>query len=129
MDRGKSIVALLLAISLLPATSIYAWQMTQDKPEAQLVEFKVVVNGQRQELVYVSVNLDDGLSREECELIAEKVFTGIMGDTMHRLDELSVDGSSVNIGYTWGVNEGDMGHFFDISGDVASHTLTVTHCR
>jgi hypothetical protein len=103
--------------------------MTQDKPEAQLVEFKVVVNGQRNEVIYVLVYLNDGLSREECELIAEKVFTSIMGSTMHRLNELSVDGSKLNVTFTWGVNEGDMGHFFDISGDVASHTLTVTHCR
>ena len=129
MNRGLSIVVLLLVVSVLPAVSIYAWQMTQIKPETLLVEFNVSVNEQKEVILYIPVDLNDGISKEDCELIAEKVFTEIMGDAMHRLDKLSINGSKMDASYTWGINENDMSHFFDISGDVASHALTVTHCR
>jgi hypothetical protein len=129
LNRGLSVVALLLAISMLPAASIYAWQMTQVRPETPLFEFRVLVNGQREIILYVPVNLDDGLTREDCEIIAERAFKEIMGDVMHSLDEVNVDGSKMDASYTWGINESDMGHFFNISGDVASHTFTVTHCK
>jgi hypothetical protein len=129
LNRGVTIIALMLAISVFPAASIYAWQITQVRPETSSIEFKILVNGQREILVHVPVDVDNGITEEDCELIAEKVFTYIMGDVMHRLDELSVDGYYFEASYTWGFNEGDMGHFFDVSGDVASHTLTITHCR
>lgn len=86
-------------------------------------------NEHREAVLKIPVVVDDGLTREECELVAERVFTGVMGDTLHRLDELSLDGSRMEASYTWGVNESDMGHFFNITGDVASRTLVVTHCR
>jgi len=129
MNRGYGVVALLLAISVLPAASIYAWQMTQVKPETPLIELNIIVNEQWEVILHVPVDLDDGLSKEEAGLIAEKVFTEIMGDALHRLDELSVDGSEMDASYTWGISESDMSHFFDVSGDAASRTLTVTHCR
>lgn len=114
---------------MLPVASIYAWQMTQVKPEPPLVEFRVIVNGQREVILNIPIDLNNGLTREDCELIAERVFTEIMGDVIHKLDKLSVDGSKMDASYTWGINESDMGHFFDISGNFVLHTLTVTHCR
>ena len=83
----------------------------------------------REVVLDIPVVMDDRLTMEWRELAAERVFAGIMGDTVHRLDGLSLGGSRMEASYTWGVNENDMGHFFDISGDVASCTLVVTHCR
>ena len=81
----------------------------------------------REVVLDIPVVMDDGLTREECGLRAERVFTGVMGDTVHRLDELSLGGSRMEASYTWAVNENDLGHFFSMTGDLryahlSSHT-------
>jgi hypothetical protein len=94
------------------------------------VEFRLVVNGIRELNVLVPVNVIDGLTREEAEQIAEETFVQVMGEkAMHRLDKLTLNENSMEAHYTWGVDERDMGHVFDMIGDIASRTITVTHCK
>jgi hypothetical protein len=94
------------------------------------VEFRLVVNGIRELNVLVPVNVIDGLTRGEAEQIAEETFVQVMGEkAMHRLDKLTLNENSMEAHYTWGVDEGDMGHVFDMIGDIASRTITVTHCK
>jgi hypothetical protein len=104
--------------------------MVNKPPESALTEFKVVVNGLRELDVLVHVNVNDGLTREEAEQIAEETFIQVMGEkVVHRLDKLILNENSMEAHYTWGIDESDMGHVFDMTGDITSRSITVTHCR
>jgi hypothetical protein len=98
--------------------------------EEYFSEFRVVVNGVRELDVLVHVNVTDGLTREEAEQIAEATFVQVMGEkVMQRLDTLTLDENSMEAHYTWGLDESDMAHIFDMTVDSASRLITVTHCR
>ena len=93
-------------------------------------EFRVVVNKVREVDVLVPVNITDGLTREEAMQIAKTTFVQVMGDkVIHRLDTLTLDENSIEAHYTWGYDESDMGHVFDMIADIASRSITVIHCR
>jgi hypothetical protein len=130
MNSKLSMMLALVVLGLLSAASIYAWQMVNKPPESELTEFKVVVNGLRELDVLVHVNVNDGLTREEAEQIAEETFIQVMGEkVVHRLDKLTLNENSMEAHYTWGIDESDMGHVFDMTGDITSRSITVTHCR
>jgi hypothetical protein len=91
--------------------------------------FKAVVNSMRNVDVFVCVNTSDGLTEKEAELIVGTTFILVMGDYVtHRLDSLTFDDSQIEAHYTWGHNENDMGHIFDITTDITTLQITVTHC-
>ena len=41
---------------------------------------------------------------------------------------VTLDENCIEAHYTWGLDESDMGHFFDITVDITSRLITVTHC-
>jgi succinate dehydrogenase flavin-adding protein (antitoxin of CptAB toxin-antitoxin module) len=123
-------VLALVVIGIFPAASIYAWQMANKTPENARVEFRVVINGLRELDVLVHVNVNDGLTKKEAEQIAEETFIQVLGENViNRLDKLTLNENSMEVHYTWGIDESDMGHVFDMTVDITSRSIIVTHCR
>ena len=115
-----------------PETATPTGESETSEPETaptDLTIFRAIVNEVQELDVLVPVNVVDGLTREEAELIAEATFVQVKGEeVMRRLDSLTLDEDSMEAHYTWGLDEGDMGHFFDIAVDIESRLITVTHC-
>ena len=94
-----------------------------------MIQFKAVVNDMRDVDVLVRVNISDGLSEKEAELIAEATFIQVMGQNVIRqLDTLTFDDAQIEAHYTWGYDENDMGHVFEMTADLITLQITVTHC-
>jgi len=56
-------------------------------------------------------------------------FIKVKGDYVtHRLDTLTFDDAKIEAHYTWGIDENDMGHVFDVTADLTTLLMTVTHC-
>jgi hypothetical protein len=97
-------VLALVVIGIFPAASIYAWQMANKTPENARVK--------------------------EAEQIAEETFIQVLGENViNRLDKLTLNENSMEVHYTWGIDESDMGHVFDMTVDITSRSIIVTHCR
>ncbi len=97
---------------------------------ADVTKFKTVVNGMRSVDVFVCVDLGDGLTEKEAELIVGTTFIQVKGDYVtHRLDALTFDDARIEAHYTWGVDENDMGHLFDVTVDLTTLLITVSYCR
>jgi hypothetical protein len=83
--------------------------------------------------VVADVDICNDLTREEAEEIAEATFIEVMGkswgEVMHRLDTLTCNDTEITAHYTWGLDESDMGHVFDMTADLTTLLITVTHCR
>ncbi len=93
------------------------------------VKFKANVNGMREVDVFVSVDINDGLTEEEAEQIAEATFIKVMGEeVLHQLDVLTYDDTKIEAHYTWGLDENDMGHVFDMTADLTALEIAVEHC-
>jgi hypothetical protein len=75
----------------------------------------------------------NGVTRAEAEQIAEATFIVVMGSSwgnvLHRLDTLAFNDALITAHYTWGLDESDMGHVFDLTADLTTLLITVTHCR
>lgn len=96
---------------------------------SDVTKFTAVVNGMRDVNVFVHVDISNGLTKEEAERIAEATFIEVMGErVMHRLDTLPFNDTQIKAHYTWGVDENDMGHVFDMTADLTTLQITVTHC-
>jgi hypothetical protein len=103
-------------------------EKNHDNP-SDMTPFTVAVNGMRSVDVYVSVDIGDGLTEEEAELIAEVTFNTVMGQNrIHRLDALTLKEAQMNAHYTWGYNENDLGHVFNMIVDLVTLQITVSHC-
>lgn len=94
-----------------------------------VIKFMAIVNGMRYVSVFVRVNISDGLTREEAEQIAEATFIEVMGEEVtYQLDTLTFNDTQIEAHYTWGVDESDMGHIFDMTADLTTLQITVNHC-
>ena len=129
------VVAMMIAISL-PLVA-YAWieidkgmptGKNQEAP-SDVTKFEAVVNGMSSVDVLVCVNISDGLTKEEAELIVGTTFILVMGDYVtHRLDTLTFDDTQIEAHYSWGHDETDIGHVFDMTADLTTLQITVSHC-
>jgi len=109
------------------------WDLLTDKelpqPATKPTRFTAVVNEGRKLDVVVDVDITDGVTEEEAQEIAETTFLTVMGNTTHRLDSLIIGEQLIKAHFTWGVNEQDLGHIFDMTVDLTSLTIIVTHCK
>jgi len=96
---------------------------------ADVTKFEAIVNGMHSLDVFVCVNISDGLTEKEAELIVGTTFIQVKGDYVtHRLDTLTFDNTQIEAHYTWGHDENDMGHIFDVTADLTTLLITVEHC-
>jgi hypothetical protein len=92
--------------------------------------FKVTLNGADAPELTAQIDINDGLTKDEATSIAETAFIQTMGETiMHHLDILTFDDQQISAHYTWGYDENDMGHIFDLNADLQFLQITITHCR
>lgn len=134
MKRTVLVVSLMLVI-VIPF-SAYALAIFDDVPtekhpddSSDMALFMAVVNGVRNEDVYVPVDIGEGLTDEEAELIVETTFTTVLGhNRIHRLDTLTLKEAQITAHYSWGYNENDLGHVFDMIVDLITLQITVSHC-
>ena len=122
-----------IAVSLVA----YAWATRDEGADAEknqeipsdVTKFKAVVNGAREVDVVVHVDISSGLTEEEAELIAEAAFVQVMEqNVMHLLETLAFDDDQIEAHYSWGYDESDMGHVFDMAADLTTLQMTVSHC-
>jgi hypothetical protein len=129
------VVAMMIAISL-PLVA-YAWieidksvwtEKNQEAPP-DVTKFEAVVNGMRSMDVFVCVNISDGLTEKEAELIAGTTFIQVKGEYVwRRLDALTFDDTQIKAHYTWGYDKTDLGHVYDMTADLTTLQITVDHC-
>ncbi len=103
--------------------------ITVEETPSEVTKFETVVNGKSSVDVFVCVNISDGLTEKEAELIAGTTFIQVMGDYVtHRLNTLTFDDTQIEAHYSWGHDENDMGHIFDMTADLTTLQITVSHC-
>jgi len=129
------VVAMMMAISL-PLVA-YAWieidkglwtEKNQEAPP-DVTKFEAVVNGMRSMDIFVCVNISDGLTEKEAELIAGTTFIQVKGEYVwRRLETLTFDDTQIEAHYAWGYDETDLGHVYDMIADLTTLQITVDHC-
>lgn len=103
--------------------------VTENSSDTDVLEFKAVVNGMRSVDVFVCVNISDGLTEKEAELIAGTTFIQVKGEYVwRRLDTLTFDDTQIRAHYAWGYDETDLGHIYDMTADLTTLQITVDHC-
>jgi hypothetical protein len=134
--RKKLLLGIMMVALSLPLVA-YAWIELDNGVQAEngqetpsnVTEFKAVVNGMWSINVSVCVNLSDGLTEKEAELIVGTTFILVKGDyVFDRLDTLVFDNAQITAHYVWGHNENDLGHVFDVTVDLATLQIEVSHC-
>ncbi|MCW3976450.1 MAG: hypothetical protein NWE77_00795, partial [Candidatus Bathyarchaeota archaeon] len=94
-----------------------------------VTEFRAVVNGMKSVDVRVCVDISDGVTEAEAELIVGTTFIVVMREYVtHRLDTLTFDDTQIEAHYTWGYDENDMEHVLDMTADLTTLQITVEHC-
>jgi hypothetical protein len=129
------VVAMMIAIATSFVT--YAWTIRDEGTRAEknqgtsgdVTEFKAVVNGMKTLDVFVCVNISDGLTEKEAELIVGTTFILVMGDHLtHQLDSLTFNDTQIKAHYTWGHDANDLGHICHMTADLTTLQITVNHC-
>ena len=137
MKLRKKLLVVALMVAIAVSLVSYAWFARNEGAHAEknqetssdVTKFEAVVNGMRSIDVFVCVNISDGLTEKEAELIVGTTFILVMGDYVtDRLDTLIFDDTQITAHYTWGYDENDMGHVFDMTADLTTLQITVSHC-
>jgi len=128
-------VAMIAAIAV--SLVAYAWATKDEGADAEknqeapsdVAKFEAVVNGMRSMDVFVCVNISDGLTEKEAELIAGTTFIQVKGEYVwRRLDALTFDDTQIKAHYAWGYDKTDLGHVYDMTADLTKLQITVDHC-
>jgi len=137
MRLKKKVLVVALIVAIVVSFAAYAWAPRNEGAHAEknretpsdVTKFRAVVNGMRSVDVFVCVDISDGLTEKEAELIVGTTFIMVMGDYVtDRLDALIFDDTQITAHYTWGYDENDMGHVFDMTADLTTLQITVSHC-
>jgi hypothetical protein len=118
----------------VPTYAAMEWKqnltITDTQDPASSATFNVTVNGNQASDLTVEINMSNSITEADAENITEAAFLQTMGEqTLHELDTLTVDGTTITAHYKWGLDEADMGHVFDVTIDLSNQTITITHCR
>jgi len=106
-----------------------AWTDKNQEAPSDVTKFEVVVNGMRSMDVFVCVNISDGLTEKEAELIAGTTFIEVKGEYVwRRLDTLTFDDTQMRAHYTWGYDKTDLGHVYDMTANLTTLQIIVDHC-
>jgi hypothetical protein len=123
-------------VTYTPIMTFAPIQMTQTltitgtQDPAPSTTFNVTVNGNEAPDLTVQLDLTNKITEGEAEKITEAAFVQSMGkQTLHELNTLTVNGTTIIAHYTWGIDENDMGHVFHVTVDLSNQTITITHCR
>ena len=137
MKLRKKLVVVAMIAAIAVSLVAYAWatrdkgadaEKNQETPSA-VTKFTAVVNGMYSLDVFVCVNISDGVTEKEAELIVGTTFILVKGDFVtRRLDTMTFDSTEIEAHYTWGYDETDMGHVFDVAVDLTTRQITVSHC-
>jgi len=137
MRLRKKLLVVALMVAIAVSFIAYTWATRDEGARAEknqetpsdVTKFKAVVNGMSSVDVLVYVDISDGLTKKEAELIAGTTFIQVMGEEVtHQLDTLTFDDTQIKAHYTWGHDENDMGHVFDMTADLTTLQITVSHC-
>lgn len=137
MKLRKKLLVVALMVAIAVSFIAYTWATRDEGARAEknqetpsdVTKFKAVVNGMSSVDVLVYVDISDGLTKKEAELIAGTTFIQVMGEEVtHQLDTLTFDDTQIKAHYTWGHDENDMGHIFDMTADLTTLQITVSHC-
>ena len=137
----KKLAVVVMIVVIAVSFAGYAWACTRARKDGgvraeknqgtplDVTKFKAFINGMSSMNVSVCVNVSDGLTAEEAELIVGTTFILVKGDYVtHRLDTLTFDDFQITAHYTWGHDENDMGHVFDVTADLTTLQIIVSHC-
>lgn len=129
------VVAMMVAIAV--SSVGYAWVARDEGTRAKengetlpdVTKFEALINGMNSIDVFVCVNISDGLTEKEAELIAGTTFIQVKGEYVwRRLDTLTFDDTQIRAHYAWGYDETDLGHIYDMTADLTTLQITVDHC-
>ena len=133
----KKLLVVAMMIAIVVSSVAYAWVARDEGTRAKengetlpgVTKFEALVNGMRSMDVFVCVNISDGLTEKEAELIAGTTFIQVKGEYVwRRLDTLTFDDTQIRAHYTWGYDETDLGHIYDMTADLTTLQITVDHC-
>jgi hypothetical protein len=129
--RRMAVLGLVLAVVVAGLVGL-AWMSGLPTPDTDgevLKTFSLFVNGSSRGRISVLVPPNGTFTNGHAVRVSEEVFVTVKGsNVVHRLDGLSVEGNLIRAHYTWGVNESDMGHVYDMTLNVTKLTIEVTHC-
>ncbi len=113
------------------APVIWTQTLTITKAEASTpsTTFEVILNGNEAPELTIQVDLENGLTEDEAKNIAETAFVRTLEGKLHRLDSITYDDEQIVAHYTWGYDENDLGHIFDITAELTNLKITIVHCR
>jgi hypothetical protein len=115
-------------LTFAPVIWTQSLTISEKEPPTTSTIFEVTLNGNEAPDLSVQVDLSDGVTEKEIKKIAEAAFIQTMGETLHQLDTLIFDDNKITAHYTWGYDEDDMGHIFDLTADLTALKITINHC-
>jgi hypothetical protein len=137
MRLKKKLLFVVMMIAISVPLAAYAGiekdkgALTEENQEtpSDVTKFEAVVNGMMSMDVFVCVNISDGLTEKEAELIAGTTFIQVKGEYVWRqLSTLTFDDTQIRAHYTWGHDKTDLGHVYDMTADLTTLQITVDHC-
>ena len=137
MRLRKKLLVVAMMVAIAVSSVAYAWVARDEGTRAKengetlpgVTKFEALVNGMRSVDVFVCVNISDGLTEKEAELIAGTTFIQVKGEYVwRRLDALTFDDTQIKAHYAWGYDKTDLGHVYDMTADLTTLQITVDHC-
>jgi hypothetical protein len=127
-DKGETVYTPIMTFAPIVWTQTLTVSSTENHVSSTI--FKVTLNGNESPDLTVQVDLSDGLTEAEAIQIAETAFIYSRGEeVLRQLDTITYNDQQIVAHYIWGYDENDMVHIFDLTADLVSLQLIISHCR
>ena len=91
--------------------------------------FNVEVNQAKFADLKVAVDLTQPMTIEKAQKIADAIFVHVKGEnTLNQINSIIYNEEEILADYTWGINQDDMSHFFELTVDLTNLQVEVIHC-
>jgi len=91
--------------------------------------FEVNVNQDDFSDLIVAADLTEPVIRQLAQKIANAIFVHVKGEnTLYQLNSMTFNNKEIIADYTWGYNQEDMSHVFELKVDLVNLKVDVVHC-
>ncbi len=110
---------------------VYKQNLTITNPQGNIptTTFKINVNQNIFSDLVLAVDLTQTLTKQTAQKITESIFIHVKGEnTPHQLNTITYNNKEITANYTWGYNQEDMNHTFELKADLQNLIVEVNHC-
>jgi hypothetical protein len=111
---------------------VWKQNLTITNPQGNIptTTFEMNVNQNNFSDLVLAIDLTQILTTQTAQKIADAIFIHVKGEnTLHQLNSITFNNKEIIANYTWGYNQEDISHIFELKANLQNLSVEANHCK